>query len=334
MTRTIAPALHAEQLASEVSAAELRIRPFIRETYVERSAVLEESTGARVFLKLENLQSTGSFKVRGAFSRILNLTSAVRERGIVTASTGNHGLAVAHVLKHLRSKGMVFVPTTVAPVKLAKLKNSGLQVEITGGDPSASERAAREHASRSGMTYVPPYNDLDVIAGQGTLGIELARQLDRIDDVFIAVGGGGLISGVAAYLKSLNPAVRIIGCQPFNSRVMLESVRAGRILQLQSEPTLSDGTAGGIDPDAVTFGLCQALVDDFVMVSEDEIRSCLQLIIDQHHVLIEGAAAVAVAGLLQYGRTLRGRSAAVVLCGANIDLATLTRSCQGKGPDL
>ena len=273
---------------------------------------------------VENLQFTGSFKVRGAFSRILGLSSAVRERGIVTASTGNHGLAVAHVLKHVQGKGTVFVPTTVAPVKLANLKRSGLQVEIIGGDPSASERAAREHASCDGMVYVPPYNDLDVIAGQGTLGVELARQLDRIDDVFIAVGGGGLISGVAAYLKSVRPAVRIIGCQPYNSRVMCESVRAGRILELASEPTLSDGTAGGLDPNAVTFGLCRALVDDFVTVSEDEIRGCLRSIIDQHHVLIEGAAAVAVAGLLQYGRNLAGRTAAVVLCGANIDLATLT----------
>lgn len=314
-----------EQVAAAVLEAEGRVRPFIRETYVERSSALSDMVGAQAFLKLENLQLTGSFKVRGAFSKILSLDSEVRGRGVVTASTGNHGLAVAHVLRHLGLDGTVFVPTTVAAGKLARIRQAGLRVEITGGDPSEAELAAREHAAEQGLSYVPPYNDLEVIAGQGTLGIELVRQIGHIDDLFIAVGGGGLISGVAAHLKTLNPALRVIGCQPHNSKVMCESVRAGRILKLASEPTLSDGTAGGLDPSAITFELCRTLVDDFVTVSEDDIRRCLRLIADEHHLLIEGAAAVAVAGLLQYGNALRGRTAAVVLCGGNVDFQTLMR---------
>lgn len=313
-----------QQLVLAVQAAETRIRPYIRETYVEPSALLTERTGAHVWLKLDNLQLTGSFKVRGAFNKILSVPPEARQRGIVAASTGNYGLAVAHVLARLGVAGTVFVPTIVAPGKLAKLRRAGVQVELRGDDSGETEVIARAYAAQHGMVYVSPYNDFDVIAGQGTLGVELARQIDQIDDVIIAVGGGGLVSGVAAYLKSVNPQLRVIGCQPANSRVMYESVRAGRILELASEPTLSDGTAGGIEAGSITFPLCQALIDEFVLVTEDDIRKCLRLMVDEHHMLVEGAAAVAVSALLQLGSSVRGRKVAVVLCGANIDTTILS----------
>jgi threonine dehydratase len=308
-----------QQLAQAVRAADDRIRPHIRETYVESSTYLSERTGARVLLKLENLQLTGSFKVRGAFNKILSLPQDARVRGIVAASTGNHGLAVAHVLGQFGISGTVFVPTIVAPAKLARLRRAGVQVELRGEDSGETEVIARAYAAEHGMTYVSPYNDFDVIAGQGTLGLELARQIERIDDLIIAVGGGGLVAGAAAYLKSLNPQLRVIGCQPENSRVMSESIRAGRILDLASSPTLSDGTAGGIEMGAITFPFCQTLIDEFVLVSEDDIRKGVRLMLDEHHMLVEGAAGVAVSALLQMGSAVRGRTAAVVLCGANVD---------------
>lgn len=311
------------QVAAAVLAAEERIRPFIRETYVEYSPLLSELTGARVFLKLENLQLTGSFKIRGAFNKALSLSPQARGRGIAAASTGNHALAVAHVLRHLQLNGTVFVPTTTAPGKLARIRRSGVNVEIAGTDSVESEAVARAYSQKQGCAYISPYNDLDVIAGQGTLGVELARQIEKIDDLFIAVGGGGLVSGVAAHLKTIQPAIRVIGCQPFNSRVMMESVRAGRILDLESTATLSDGTAGGIEANSITFQLCQTLIDDFVTVTEDEIRQYLRFIVDEHHQLIEGSAAVAVAGLLRHADAVRGRTAVVVLCGGNISFDTL-----------
>jgi threonine dehydratase len=319
MDSTIVTADRIQELVQGVRAAEARIRPHVRETYVEPSPYLSERTGARVLLKLENLQLTGSFKVRGAFNKILSLSDEARARGIVAASSGNHGLAVAHVLGQLGLSGTVFVPTIVAPAKLARLRRAGIQVELRGDDSGDTEVIARAYAAEHAMTYVSPYNDVDVIAGQGTIGVELARQVERIDDLIIAVGGGGLVSGVATYLKSVNPKLRVIGCQPENSRVMCESIRAGRILDLASEPTLSDGTAGGIEAGAVTFPLCQSLIDEFVLVKEDDIRKCVRLMLDEHHMLVEGAAAVAVAAMLQLAQSAGGRTAAVVLCGANVD---------------
>lgn len=318
-----APPPDTAALAAAVLAAEERLRPLIRETYLEHSPLLSEMTGAQVYLKLENLQLTGSFKVRGAFNKTLSLSPTRRARGIVAASTGNHALAVAHVLRHLGLSGTVFVPSTVARGKLARLRRAGLKIELAGPDSADAEVTARAFSQRHGLAYVSPYNDLDVIAGQGTLGVELSRQCAHIDDVFIAVGGGGLVSGVAAHLKQVHPAVRIVGCQPCNSRVMMESVRAGRILDMQSEPTLSDGTAGGLEPDCITFALCQNLVDEFVSVTEEEIHRSLRLVIDEHHQLVEGAAAVAVAALLHRSASVRGRTVAVVLCGGNIGFERL-----------
>ena len=176
---------------------------------------------------------------------------------------------------------------------------------------------------RMGLAFVSPYNDLQVVGGQGTLGIELARQAPGLEVVFVALGGGGLISGIAAVLKSLNPNVQVVGCSPENSQVMIQSLHAGKILDLPSQPTLSDGTAGGVEPGSITFGLCQELVDDLITVSEDEIKAALLAFLDIHHMLIEGAAAVPLAALLKHKARFAGRQAAVVLCGANISLETL-----------
>jgi threonine dehydratase len=310
-------------ITKEVLAAEKRIRSHIRETILDYSPYYSKLAGANVYFKLENLQYTGSFKVRGAMNKVLSLTPAERDRGVVTASTGNHGAATAFSLGKFNAGGIVFVPQDAAAGKVQAIERLGAQVRYHGDDGAVTEAHARQYARDNRLTYISPYNDPQVIGGQGTIAVELAKQLDQIDMVFIALGGGGLISGVAGYLKSIQPDVRIIGCSPENSQVMIESVKAGQILNLASLPTLSDGTAGGVEPNSITFGLCRDLVDDYETVSEAEIKESLRQYLQVHHILIEGSAAVALAACVKQGDRLAGKNVVVILCGANISVETL-----------
>lgn len=308
----------------EVLQAEQRIRPYIRETPLEYSLALRQQYAAEVFLKLENLQHTGSFKVRGAMNKLLSLTPEEQARGVVTASTGNHGAAVAFGLRALQLQGTIFVPETASPTKIAAIQRYGARIEMHGADCLATELYAQQYAHENDLIYISPYNDPQVIGGQGTIGVELARQAEKIDAVFVSVGGGGLISGITAYLKQALPnKVKVIGCLPENSPEMAFAVQAGHHIQIEPKATLSDGTAGGFEPDAITFGLCQQLVDEYVLVSEAEIAAALRWMLETHHQLIEGSAGVAIAGFQKLHPQFSGRNAVVVLCGANISLATL-----------
>ena len=310
-------------IAKEVIIAEKRVRPYIRETLLDYSPYYSSLTGANIYFKLENLQHTGSFKVRGAMNKVLSLRRSERQRGVVTASTGNHGAATAFSLAELGGGAIVFVPDNASSAKVQAIERLGAEVRCFGDDTAVTEAHARQYARDNGLTYIPPYNDLQVISGQGTIGVELAKQMDRIDAVFVALGGGGLISGIAGYLKSVHPNVAIIGCSPENSQVMIQSVKAGKILDLPSLPTVSDGTAGGVEPGSITFDLCRDLVDQYVVVTEDEIKASLRQYLQIHHMLIEGAAAVAVASCVKMGRRFSGQNVVIVLCGANISLETL-----------
>ncbi len=307
---------------SECQAAAQRIAPYVRHTPVEYSHVLSEVSGARVHLKLENLQITGSFKLRGATNALLSLGDEVT--AVVAASSGNHGVALAHAARIAGVAALIFVPEAADPSKLEAIEALGAGIMRVEGDPVLAEAAARRHAVESGVPYISPYNDPHVVAGQGTLGVELAKDLERIDVLFASLGGGGLISGVGGYLKEVR-GTHVVACSPANSPVMHESLQAGRILDLPSLPTLSDGTAGGVESGAITFGLCQEVVDDSLTVSEDEIRVAMRLIIGRHHTLIEGSAAVAVAGFLQTMDRWAGQDAVIVLCGANVDTRVLKK---------
>ncbi len=310
-------------LYTQVTLAEGRIRPYVRETPVEESLPLGAMGQSRVFLKLENIQHTGSFKLRGATNKLLTLSPAERASGVVTASSGNHGAAVAYALSRLGARGLIVVPETASPTKVDMIRRYGAEVLFHGNDSVVSETYARQLAQERGLPYISPYNDPAIVAGQGTIGLELARQVTPIDAVFVTVGGGGLISGIAGYLKAVYPGVQIIGCLPENSPVMAESVRAGHIVEMESLPTLSDGSAGGIEADAITFALCRELVDDYVLVSESQIADAIRLIVDGHHMLIEGAAGVAVAGYMHRRDAFPGGNVVVVLCGANISREAL-----------
>ncbi|MCB1844924.1 MAG: threonine/serine dehydratase [Halioglobus sp.] len=317
--------MNIERLPANAVLAANRISPYIRETPLEHSPFFSEQTGANVWLKLENLQVTGSFKLRGAFNKLLSMSAEDRSNGAVTASSGNHGAAVAYAMARLGMKGVVFVPEQTSVVKVDMIRRAGANVQFFGTDGLDTETRAREYAAEHGMYYVSPYNDADVIAGQGSCGVEIARQTTRLDALFVAVGGGGLISGTAGFLRSAFPGLRTIGCQPAASAVMAESVRRGEILELPSSPTLSDGTAGGIEPAAITFELCQQLVRDFVLVSEEQIAAAMRDFIDAHHMLLEGAAGVALAGLRKKATEIQGKNVIVIICGANISRETLRK---------
>ncbi|HEU5219752.1 MAG TPA: pyridoxal-phosphate dependent enzyme, partial [Gemmatimonadales bacterium] len=204
------------------------------------------------------------------------------------------------------------------PAKIAAIEARGGQVLVYGDDSGISEIYARRLAQQGGVPYISPYNDAEVVAGQGTVGAELTRQLPGVDAVFIALGGGGLLSGVAACLKSVWPGTAVIGCSPENSAVMIESLMAGRIVDIPSKPTLSDGTAGGVEQGAITFEWCRALGDAYVTVSEDEIRQAMRTVLETHHLAVEGAAGVALAAFQRQAGAWRGKTVVVILCGGNV----------------
>jgi len=312
-----------KQLARECQQASKRIAGLVRETPLDYSPAFSADLGAEVYFKLENLQHTGSFKLRGASNRLMTLTAAQRAAGCVVASSGNHGAAVAYAMHKLDVSGVIFVPEKTSAAKVDAIRDYGGHVEFFGTDGLDTELHARAYADANNMFYLSPYNDADVVAGQGSCGVEIAAQLPDVDDVFIAVGGGGLIAGVASVLKDANDGVRIYGCQPQASAVMAHSIEAGKIVEEASLPTLSDGTAGGIEPDAITFPFCRELIDDFVVVSEDEIAAAMRLYIDRQKQLLEGAAGVAVAAMLAQRERIVGRKIVVIICGGNISRETL-----------
>lgn len=321
------------EINHKIKAAHERIRERISRTPLIPSPRLSAQLVSSVYLKLENRQITGSFKLRGATNKLLSLSPQERAAGVVTASSGNHGLAVAHAAGALGIPAAIYLPESASPEKVAKLRGLAADLHFVAGDPLNAELAAAQVAQETGRAFVSPYNDPEVIAGQGTLGVELLAQRPEVDAVFVSVGGGGLISGVAAHLKAERPGVEIIGCLPLNSPVMAESVRMGEIVEMESLPTLSDGTAGGIEPGAITFPLCQALVDSWILVTEEQIADGVRLIHGLHGERVEGSAGVAVAALLTDAARWRGKTVAVILCGGNIPEAQFREIIQkGAGP--
>lgn len=314
------------ELLSEVLKAELRIRPYILRTPLLESLPLSRY-GSKVYLKLENEQHTGSFKVRGSMNKVLSLSKAQRRRGVVAASTGNYGLGIARALSITGTSGIIFVPENADRSKVAAIKQYGVEVRYTkaGLPETISHGQAKRVAEGLGMAWASPYNDYQVIGGQGTIAIELVRQLADIDYVFVTVGGGGLIAGVAAYLRAISPLTKVIGCLPENAAEMYHCVRAGKFIPVETHDTVSDGSAGGFEEGSVTLPLCQGLIDNWVLVTEKEIKHAVRLILDEHHKLIEGAAGVAVASYLKRKPELADKNVVILICGGNMSTSTLRK---------
>lgn len=306
-------------LVDLIQASAKRISPYLEVTPLELSKAFSQKTGREVFFKCENKQITRSFKFRGALSRISILTDAEKKKGVVAASTGNHGLGVAEAAKLFAVDATIFVPETAAQSKVTKLMKTGMNIVVFGATCEAAEKRAREFAAKEGKTYLSPYNDWEVVAGQGTCGLELTHQLFKTPDrVFISVGGGGLIAGVAAILKSKWPKIKVIGVSPENDCAMKASLDTGKIIEIKALPTLSDGTAGGVEEGSITFSLCQNLVDEFVLVTEEEILNSYKEYSQTHSAPIEGAAACAIAGCLKFNQLHPEHGTdVVVLCGGN-----------------
>lgn len=302
--------------AENAVTARSRIRDYIYETPLLPSQQVGNDLGCDLEFKAENFQYTGSFKMRGAASK---MTSIEGGRGLITASSGNHGIACARAASLTGKKLTVVLPETVAHAKLAKIQSFGVEVILHGQESGQAETHAQSLASARELSYVSPYNDPIVIAGQGTIGLELLEQTPQIDNIFISMGGGGLISGIGSVLKHANPNIRVFGVSANNSAALAASMNAGEIVEVDHYETLADGVAGGVDIGSVTLPLAMQVVDEVLYCDEAEIASALQSLALAEHQLVEGAAALALAGLVQISERLRDQQNVVLLCGANFD---------------
>ncbi len=294
-------------------------------TPLEYSIYLSEQIAGEVWLKLDSMQRTSSFKFRGAINKILSLTEAELERGVVSASTGNYALAVAEAVRIRCHRATIYVAEDMDASRLALLRSHGLDLVIHGALPWDAEKEARRVAKEDGKVYVSPYNDPLVVGGQGTCGYEISRQLPDLDAALFACGAGGLLTGSAGWLKSHNPDVEAFGVSPENSPVMYESMRANEMLEMETYPTLADTCAGGVDLDSITLDLCRRYVDEIVLITEAEIEASVRLLFEQHRLVVEGSGALAVGGLLKRKEHFKGKKVVAVVCGRNIDLEVFKR---------
>lgn len=297
-----------------------RIAGLIRQTPVIGSR-MALSGKTQLCFKCENFQNTGSFKLRGASAK---LSSVPLDRPVITASSGNHGIACSLTAQRTGHDLTVVLPENVIDQKRAKIESFGTRVVIAGADSSLAEVHARKVAETEGHTYVSPYNDAEVVAGQGTIGLELLDQLPRIDNVFISMGGGGLISGIGSVLKSMSPGTRIVGVSASNTAALAASIKAGRVVETEHFDTLADGVAGGMDEGALTLPLASEVIDDVIHVDEDHIAQALRHMAWTENMIVEGAAAMALAPFLKDPQTYADKVNVVLLCGANYDHAAMT----------
>lgn len=314
-----------------IERAASRIAPYVTRTPLVRSAWLSSTSGADVWLKLETAQITGSFKARGAMHALLALKARAPEvTFVVTASAGNHGQALAWAGAQLGIRVRAYAPAAAAETKKAAMRGYGAEL-IEADSYDAAEDAARADAAGSGVPYVSPYNDDDVIAGQGTIALEMLEDAPEIDTFLIAVGGGGLISGCAIVAKDRKEPLGVIGAEAESSPVFTTALAAGEITTVRVLPTLADALAGNLEPGSRTFPLVRHLVDGIALVAEGSIEAAMRGLHQHHELVTEGSGAVATAALLQ-GLGLAGRHVGVVVCGRNIDLEKFARVTGARAP--
>ncbi len=305
-----------------IEQARQRIANSARLTPLEYSRSLSKTLQREVFLKLECFQLTGSFKLRGAMAKLTALTEEEKARGVLTVSAGNHGLAVAYGAAALNINATIVVPTTASRAKVEAIGGYPVTLVERGANYDEAERAARAMESETLKTFVSPYNDIEVIAGQGTIALEILEAAPQVDAIVIPIGGGGLIAGIALAAKALNPQIKIYGAEPEATPTMRAALKAGRIVEIQEDETLADGLAGNIEPGSITFPIIQQLVDEVITVSEGEIKKALSGFAHDEHLMIEGAAAVSLAAL--HSRQIAGQKIVAVVSGRNITLELFT----------
>ena len=303
----------------DIKDARETIRNLVKRTPLVHSQFLSNFCDGEVYLKLENLQTTSSFKIRGALNKMLHLSSEEMERGIITASAGNHGQAVAIGAEKLNLAAKIVIPRNTPKVKIDKIRKCNVELVLHGDIYDEAEQKARDLARKDGLTYISPYNDNSIIAGQGTIGLEILEDLHTVDTVIVPVGGGGLISGISLAIKSIEPTVRIIGVQSEASPVMYESLKAGRIVDVKMRESIADGLFGGIERNSVTFEIVQEYVDSLLLVKEKTIKQAIFLLWNEEKQVAEGAGVVAISLILENKDLFAGKTIVAVISGGNID---------------
>jgi threonine dehydratase len=312
---------------ADVNAARHRLRGVALHTPLESSRPLAEETGAgEVRLKREEVQPTGAFKVRGASNKVAMIAEGRPEAALVTASSGNHGIAVASAAARHDMRLTVLVGRSVSPAKLERLRaleTRRITVELTGNDTDDAEAEGRRRDDAGHAIYISPYNDPDVVAGQATVGVEILEDWPEVDTIVVPVGGGGLIGGIGLWAKAIKPSIRLIGVQPAASPPFYGYFETGSTDPMPIAPTIADGVAGNVERDSLTWKLCREVVDEMVLVEEDEIADALRWSLEVPHLLLEGSAALGIAALRAGRAEAAGRNVAVVTTGRNATLEVL-----------
>ncbi|HDX9493810.1 bifunctional threonine ammonia-lyase/L-serine ammonia-lyase TdcB [Bacillus thuringiensis] len=300
-----------------------------RKTPLVKSFYLTSKTGGEIYLKLENMQLTGSFKFRGAFNKISQLTNEEKERGVIACSAGNHAQGVALSSHLLGIKSKIVMPTSAPQAKVDATRGYGSEVILYGDTFDDAKAKCEEIIKETGETYLHPYDDVEVMAGQGTIGLDILDDMWDVDTVIVPIGGGGIISGIAVALKSFNPSINIIGVQADNVHGMKASYDAGRILEHYEAPTIADGCAVKI-PGNLTFEIVKDLVDDIVTVSEEELEVAMKDLLQRGKAVVEGAGALATAALLagKVDKYVQGKKVVAVISGGNVDLKRISSVCE------
>ena len=294
------------------------ISPYINYTPLIHSLAL--SKNLEVYLKLECLQVTGSFKLRGATNKLLSLTNEQKNKGVIAVSTGNHGKGVAHAAKQIGIKSTIFMSSMVPEHRKKAIESLGAKVEIIGNNSDEADLYAREFAKKNNITLVHPFDDLDVIAGQGTVGLEMLEVMPDIDSVIIPTSGGGLIGGIALAIKLQKPNVKIIATSMKRGPSMYESLKAGKPVDVKEEETLADCLGGSIGlENQYTFGICKDVIDDFILIDEPKIAEGIKFNFEKHKLVTEGAAATSIMAVKDQLSSHFGKNTICLLCGGNID---------------
>jgi threonine dehydratase len=303
----------------DVQEARKAVAPFVKCTPLVRSQFLSNLCDGDVFLKLENLQITSSFKPRGAFNKLLHLSAEEKDKGIITASAGNHGQAVAFAAQKLGYPVRIVVPETTPKIKIDGIKKYGADLVLFGDTYDEAEQKAKELARKDGCAYISPYDDELIIAGHGTIGLEIIEALPNADTVIVPVGGGGLISGICIAIKSVKPNVQVIGVQSEASPVMYESLKAGKIVHARKTETIAEGLSGGIEKGSITFKIAQECVDKVLLVREETIRRAVYVLWSYEKQVTEGSGAAAIAPIMENKSVFAGKTVVAVITGGNID---------------
>lgn len=319
---------------ADIEAARARIAGHVLRTPLVPSPGLSAHTGREVRLKLDQLQATGAFKLRGATNAILALSDAERARGVTCCSTGNHGRAVAYAAARLGVRAVICMSALVPRNKVEGVEALGAEARIVGRSQDEAAVEAERLVAEEGMVMISPFDHRDVVAGQGTCGLELVEDWPAVDTVLVPLSGGGLIAGVAAALKARRPDARIVGISMARGAAMYESLQAGRPIAVEEAPSLADSLGGGIGlENALTFAMVRDLVDEVILLDEREIASGMRWLYCEHQLAVEGGAAVGVAALL-HGRVERpGDHIAVIVTGRNVDMDLFTRIASGEDVD-